>query len=270
MTLPLIVDPEAIVQRLDDNQLVIVDVGKLALYNQAHIPGARFLDYGHLVANSGRTHGLLPDKGHLEALFSSLGIAADTHVIACDDEGGGKAARLVWTLQCAGHQKASLLNGGLHAWLNEGFPHTPETGSIKPAQFEYRENPEPVITGEEILKRIDDPRLQLLDARSLAEYNGEQRFSMRAGHIPGAIHYEWTRALDQQRNLRLRDEETLQHELSGLGFDREKEIGCYCQTHHRSSLSWVVLKHLGFTHVKGYPGSWSDWGNRTNYPAETV
>ena len=181
-----------------------------------------------------------------------------------------QAARLVWTLHCAGHDKASLLNGGLHTWLNEGFPHTPETGTIEPARFEYHENPAPVISGDEILERIDDSRLQLLDARSLAEYNGEQRFSMRAGHIPGAIHYEWTRALDMQRNLRLRDQQTLQHELSGLGFDREKEIACYCQTHHRSSLSWVVLKHLGFTHVKGYPGSWSDWGNRTNYPAETV
>jgi thiosulfate/3-mercaptopyruvate sulfurtransferase len=269
MTLPLIIDPEAIVQRLDDEQIVIVDVGKLALYNQAHIPGARFLDYGHLVANSGRTHGLLPDRSQLEALFSSLGIDDGTHVVACDDEGGGKAARLVWTLRCAGHDAASLLNGGLHAWLNEGFPHTPATGSTTTSSFRYRENSDPVITGDEILARIDDVQLQLLDARSLAEYNGEQRFSMHAGHIPGAIHYEWTRALDMQQNLRLRDTESLQQELSDLGFDRNKEIGCYCQTHHRSSLSWVVLKHLGFEQVKGYPGSWSDWGNRSDYPAET-
>ncbi|MGD9356586.1 MAG: rhodanese-like domain-containing protein, partial [Chromatiales bacterium] len=112
MTLPLIVDPEVILRELDDDHLVVVDVGKQALYKQAHIPGARFLDYGHLVANSGRTHGLLPEQKHLEALFSSLGISPETQVVACDDEGGGKAARLVWTLHCAGHDKASLLNGG--------------------------------------------------------------------------------------------------------------------------------------------------------------
>ena len=270
MRFPLIVDPETVVRELDDDHLVVVDVGKLALYKQAHIPGARFLDYGHLVANRGRTHGLLPEQRHLETLFSSLGIGPETRVVACDDEGGGKAARLVWTLHCAGHNKASLLNGGLHAWLNEGFPHTPATGAAEPARFEYHDDPAPLITGDEILARIDDEQLQLLDARSLAEYNGEQRFSMRAGHIPGAIHYEWTRALDQARNLRLRDTESLLQELSSLGFDNTKEIGCYCQTHHRSSLSWVMLKHLGFTHVKGYPGSWSDWGNRSDYPAETV
>ena len=131
MTLPLIADPEALVQRLGDRQLVVVDVGKQALYNQAHIPGARFLDYGLLVASSGKTHGLLPDRPHLERLLSSLGIDNETHVVACDDEGGGKAARLLWTLECAGHRRMSLLNGGLHAWANEGHPH--ENTPVTPA-----------------------------------------------------------------------------------------------------------------------------------------
>lgn len=270
MQLPLIVDPEVIVQRLNDDRIVVVDVGKQALYAQAHIEGARFLDYGYLVASSGKTHGLLPDREHLQKLFSSLGIDENTHVVACDDEGGGKAARLIWTLHCAGHDKASLLNGSLHTWLNEGFPHTPEVAEFSPREFSYRENPAPLISGDEILRDIDDSQLQLLDARSQPEYNGEQRFSMRAGHIPGAIHHEWTQSLDQQRNLRLIDDAQLLKHLETLGFDKEKTIGCYCQTHHRSSLSYVVLKHLGFTHVKGYPGSWSDWGNRTDYPVETV
>jgi thiosulfate/3-mercaptopyruvate sulfurtransferase len=270
MTLPLIVDPEVVASRLDDDRLVIVDVGKQALFRQAHIPGARFLDYGQLVASSGKTHGLLPDQAHLERLLSSLGIDDDTHVVACDDEGGGKAARLVWTLHCAGHEQASLLNGGLHAWLNEGFPHTPEVAPVEAAGFRYRNASHPLITGEEILARMNDSSLQLLDARSLAEYNGEQRFSMRAGHIPGSIRYEWTEALDPQRNLRLLDEELLRTRLATLGFETGNEIGCYCQTHHRSSLSYVVLKHLGYAHARGYPGSWSDWGNRPNYPVETA
>jgi len=270
MLFPLIAEPEELLGRLDDDRLVVIDVGKQSLFSQAHIPGARFLDYGHLVANREKTHGLLPREDHLQQLFSSLGIDASTHVVACDDEGGGKAARLVWTLHCTGHRAASLLNGGLHTWLNEGFGHTAEITPFEQADFHVREDNSPVITGEEIFQRLDDSQLQLLDARSLPEYNGEQRFSMRAGHIPGAIRYEWTQPLDQQRNLRLFDSERLVKQLDTLGFDREKTIGCYCQTHHRSSLSYVVLKHLGFEHVKGYPGSWSDWGNRPGFPVETA
>jgi thiosulfate/3-mercaptopyruvate sulfurtransferase len=42
----------------------------------------------------------------------------------------------------------------------------------------------------------------------------------------------------------------------------------YCQTHHRSAHTYVMLKSLGFEKVKGYPGSWSDWGNEPNTPIE--
>ena len=66
--------------------------------------------------------GLVPDDANLVSLFSALGIDADTHVIAYDDEGGGRAARLCWTLELAGHRRYSLLNGGLHSWANEGHP----------------------------------------------------------------------------------------------------------------------------------------------------
>ncbi|WP_455204598.1 sulfurtransferase [Kaarinaea lacus] len=42
----------------------------------------------------------------------------------------------------------------------------------------------------------------------------------------------------------------------------------YCQTHHRSALTYVALKSMGYKNVKGYPGSWSEWGNLTDTPVE--
>ena len=254
MTLPLIADPEALVQRLGDRQLVVVDVGKQALYNQAHIPGARFLDYGLLVASSGKTHGLLPDRPHLERLLSSLGIDNETHVVACDDEGGGKAARLIWTLHCAVHDKASLLNGGLHAWLNEVFPHTPQQTAVEPADFHYQHNPRPVITGEEILARIDDPGLQLLDARSLAEYNGEQRFALRAGHIPGAINVPVTSLVDDSGRFRPADELAALFES-----DRDHRAITYCGGGIAASANAFMMTRLGFTDVAVYTASLQEW-----------
>ena len=60
----------------------------------------------------------------------------------------------------------------------------------------------------------------------------------------------------------------LRNDLDRLGVTPDRQIITYCQTHHRSSLIYVVLKHLGYDKVKGYPGSWSDWGNRQDTPVE--
>jgi thiosulfate/3-mercaptopyruvate sulfurtransferase len=43
----------------------------------------------------------------------------------------------------------------------------------------------------------------------------------------------------------------------------------HCQSHHRSSLSWLVMELLGYRHPRGYHGSWGEWGNRDDTPVES-
>mgnify|MGYP000517747764 CR=1 FL=1 len=97
--LPLLLEPEILEQHLGDNGLLVVDLGKPDTYRQLHVPGAVFLDYGRIVAMNKPVMGLLPDDATLQSVFSAAGISRDTHVVAYDDEGGGKAARLLWTLE---------------------------------------------------------------------------------------------------------------------------------------------------------------------------
>ncbi|TNF33015.1 MAG: sulfurtransferase [Gammaproteobacteria bacterium] len=266
---PLLIEPAELEPHLNDKDLLIVDLSKHSQYVQAHIPGAVFLDYAFIVAMRKQTMGLLPDEDQISQVLSAIGFNDDKHVIAYDEEGGGKAARLIWTLHALGHEKTSLLNGGLISWYKEGHPLSNEPAHTIHSNYraEYK-NMDVVADADYIMQHLNDADFGLLDARSIAEYDGSRRFAERPGRIPGARHFEWTEGMDRNNNYRLLPEQQLKHLLNNLQLTPDKEIVVYCQTHHRSALSYVMLKSLGYEKVRGYPGSWSEWGNRSDTPVE--
>jgi thiosulfate/3-mercaptopyruvate sulfurtransferase len=119
-----------------------------------------------------------------------------------------------------------------------------------------------------IRAHLEDPAVILVDTRSPLEYTGQKRLAERGGHIPGAVNFDWVNAMDMQNNLRLKPADALRQQLTGLGITPDKEVIVYCQTHHRSAHTYVVLKSLGYSRIKGYPGSWSEWGNLRDTPVE--
>lgn len=68
---------------------------------------------------------------------------------------------------------------------------------------------------------------------------------MNANHVPGAIHYEWTDAMDRNNNLCMRPIKEIEKTLLDKGFDKDKTIIAYYHSHHRSSCSYYVLKAAG-------------------------
>ena len=266
--LELIVEPEVLETHLQDPAVVIVDLGKAKQYGQAHIPGAHFVNYADIIHSEKPIMGLLPSDADFSRLVSSLGITAETHVVGYDDEGGGCASRLIWTLHVFGHTKASLLNGGLHSWANEGHALTTEAPDKQASDYLLKNTGTCTVDRAHIMQHLDDEHTVLLDARSLAEFTGTKKFALKGGHIPGARHYEWTEAMDRAHNLRLLAATSIQQKLDQLGITKDREVIVYCQTHHRSAFSYVMLRALGYEDVKGYPGSWSEWGNRDDTPVE--
>jgi len=266
--LPLLIEPDRLEESLGSDNILVVDLNTAETYLKMHIPGAVHLEYLRIIASERPVMGLVPDDETLAALFSSLGIDANTHVIAYDDEGGGRAARLLWTLEVAGHTHYSLLNGGLHSWANEGHPL--ETTPVPPAAKTFHVNRHTGVSADSryILEQLDNADCRLLDVRSPDEYSGIKKFAERAGHIPGATNLNWTEAIDISRNMRLKPDNELQALLTPRGITPDREVITYCQTHHRSAHSWLVLKCLGYERIKGYPGSWSDWGNNPELPVE--
>ena len=264
--IPLLLEPGQLRDLLGEKSLVVIELCKQTTYSQLHIPGAVHLAYSRIVASRHPVHGLLPEPGLLAQILSEHGIGNHTHVAAYDDEGGGNASRLLWTLDAMGHDRYSLLNGGLHAWANEGQACSRESTAPPAASFSATPRNESVASAEYITERLGEPDFALWDARSWNEYSGVSRFSRHPGHIPGAVNLDWLEVMDRARNLRLKSDETLSTQLNQLGLEQDKEIVAYCQTHHRSSLAWFVLRHLGYQRCRGYPGSWSEWGNSDDTP----
>jgi thiosulfate/3-mercaptopyruvate sulfurtransferase len=266
--IPLVIEPEQLEAQLDAPELLIVDLGKPETYAQVHVPGAIHLDYAQIVAMQKPVMGLLPDADTLSRVFSSIGLSADKHVIAYDDEGGGRAARLLWTLDAIGHQNASLLNGGIGAWFNEGHRRENTPVQATPSQYQASIVGTPIADQQFIHAHLDDNNVALLDSRSPEEFSGVKKFAERGGHIPGAVNLDWLNVMDKTRNMRLKPEAELRVMMEEHGFTKDKTIVTYCQSHHRSALTYFVLKLLGYSNIKGYPGSWSDWGNSEDAPVE--
>ncbi len=267
--LPLLLEPRELAAALNDDGLLIVDLCKESVYRQAHIPGALWVSGRELVSGQLPASGKLPSVDRLEALFGRLGLRPDTHVVVYDDEGGGWAGRFIWTLDMIGHPHYSYLNGGLHAWLAEGLPITGAPGNPRAVEgLALKIHPEARADLDELKARLGDSRLAIWDARSPDEYQGLRILAQRGGHLPGAVNYEWTLAMDRENSLRLRDPETLRAELAALGISADKTVVTHCQTHHRSGFTYLVGRVLGFPSLKAYDGSWSEWGNLSDTPIE--
>lgn len=267
--LPLLLEPEALHCAQKNQAIKLIHVSGADTYAQAHIAGALLVQPSELVSGEPPAAGKLPSIERLNTLFSRLGLSDDDHLVVYDDEGGGWAGRFIWTLDIIGHKNYSYLNGGLHAWYDAGLPLIAKPSeSPAPVAYNAELNEERRASVAHILARLGDEDFAIWDARSEEEFNGTRMVAQRSGHIPGASWFEWTDMMDRKRALRLKDLDSIRNHLQTLGLTPDKEIITHCQSHHRSGLSYLVGRILGYPHIKAYDGSWSEWGNRPDTPIE--
>lgn len=265
---PVIIQAETLERLLGADDVIVADLSNAAAYALEHIPGAVNVDGSLITAARPPVMGLLPDEDDLATALSEAGIRPDHHVIAYDSENNLKAARFLWTLDVIGHRRFSLLDGGLAAWIEAGLPTDAGEPDIEPSEYPVQYGDRHRADKDWIRARLGNPDLVVLDARTPAEYAGADARARRAGHIPGAVNIDWSTALRGGGDLRLRPLEELRALYAAAGVTPDREVVVHCQTHQRSSHTYLVLKALGYERIRGYPGSWSDWGNDPDAPIE--
>ncbi|HRA91542.1 MAG TPA: rhodanese-like domain-containing protein [Acinetobacter sp.] len=265
----LLIEPEQLVPYLGHELIRIVDLSRASVYEQLHIPHAMHLQPKYLLGQHEQANGVLPDADGLQVLIEKLNISPQHHVVVYDDEGGAWAGRLIWNLHCLGFARTSLINGGIHAWLGAGLPTTTEIEKFTPVSDLLTVDLDAVqqhrIEYDELLQNIEAQDIQLWDCRSHDEYTGLRLAARRGGHIPNALHFEWSTALNRENHLKLHPLERTQQRLEQLGFNLQQPVVVYCQSHHRSGLAYIVARLLNWQ-VRAYDGAWSEWGNRLDSP----
>ncbi len=253
---------------IEQTPVLLVFVGSEEAYRKAHIAGSHLIRPAELVCGNAPAVGKLPDADDLSLLFSRIGLNDNSIVIAYDDEGGGWAGRLIWTLDIIGHPHYHYLDGGMTAWLDEQRPS--DTGlkeNDESSSYVAHINQDLTVTAKDIIESLDDNNFIIWDARSAQEYSGEKTLAARGGHIPGASNIDWLALMDRSNALRLKPLETIKKMLVEKQLTADKSIVTHCQTHHRSGLTYLVGKILGLN-IKAYDGSWSEWGNLEHTPIE--
>jgi thiosulfate/3-mercaptopyruvate sulfurtransferase len=259
---------EALMADLADGRpdtLRLIHVSGKREYEQYHLPGALLVEPAELVDGTPPASGRLPSRERLEALFGRLGYQPNNHFLLYDDEGGGWAGRFAWTLDVIGHERWTYLDGGIHAWAEAG-------GALDfgpcvypaPTSVNLTIHTGPIAEIEDVLEAMQNPGEIIWDVRSREEFLGLRSGSARAGHIPGARHLDWLQLKDPERAFRL--VENLTALLADHGIHTTVPTITHCQTHHRSGLSYMVGRLLGFRRIRAYHGSWSEWGNRDDLP----
>lgn len=262
----LFVDAMWLENHLNGPDMRIIQVGGEKYYPQFHVPGASLLSYKSLVTQRDSVPGVRADLPVLSDLFGPLGIGMETPVLAYDLSGGMDAARLVWTLRSLGHTANAMLDGGFGLWYKEKRPIDHAIPPVSPRPFVPNPTSDWEVEAEEVLALCQPGQdTVLLDTRTPNEYHGRVLKGPR-GHLAGARHLDWVTTLRHNNDPRIKERAELLALFADAGVETPAQrVVLYCETGHRASQVWLLLRHLGFPHVRLYDGSIAEWRVR-GYP----
>lgn len=241
-------------------------------HKDRRIPGAKFFSLMECRDKSSKLPMMLPSAEEFANYIQAVaGIENHHHVIIYDNSerfGLFSAPRAWYIFTIMGHKKISILDGGLPAWVKEGY----ETASGEYATEEQYASPSTKYAPKfrpELVKAFNfikenstksDP-VQVMDARPNGRFLGtapEPNPAVPSGHLANTVNVPFLELFNREKNLMKQPEEILEV-IKGHKIDLDKDAICMCGTGiSASTLSFAVFLSKG-KHIAMYDGSWTEW-----------
>ena len=170
---PPLLSHDELQKRLNDSHLRLLDARSRANYEKGHIPGALWVDVKELQALTRPE--TLSDKDAWARALAPLAIDETSEVYVYDDDRQHNAGRVWWQLSYAGVPRVGLIDGGFPLWERERRPVNSETVQVEPRTFAVNFHAKRAASRDEVRSAIQDDKVQIVDARSAAEYRGEKK-----------------------------------------------------------------------------------------------
>jgi len=276
---PALVSTEWLAGHLGRPGLVVVDGSTYlptsgrdpaAEYAAGHIPGALFFDV-ETSSDPGSLPHMLPSPEAFAARMGALGIGDEDQLVVYDGSGVNLSApRVWWMFRTMGHDRVSLLDGGIGKWRGEGRPLEAGTVRRPPARFTPRLRPGAVRDLAAVRDLLRSGREQVVDMRSAGRFAGtepEPRPGLRGGHMPGSRSLPFHELVGPDGTLL--PPEQLRRRIAAAGIEPAWPVVATCGSGVSACALIFALHLLGRDDVALYDGAWTEWAGRPDTPVVT-
>ena len=241
-----------------------------AQYLKGHIPGAQHVCMDQDFSEPGaRFTFTVPSPDTFNRLMQRLGIHHDDHVVLYGHQQMSVMTRIWFVMHALGHQKLSILNGGLALWVKSGLALSTALPTVKASDYKAVPKAERVAGINEVSEAITDPQKVLLNALKKEQFLGTGGAHYgRPGRIPNSVSWPATDLYDPLTG-EFKSQDELTALFKQLDVQPSQQVINYCGGGIAATTTAFVLETLGFTNWSVYDNSMNEWANTPSKPLQT-